>query len=324
MIKSKRSNILYSVAIDPTGGLVLAYNAIKGLEYRCHQCDSQLILRKSGKIGKNSKRPHFAHKTLTPNCTPETALHFSFKNLLYNKIVDCLKSDTEINFNWDCNYCTDNHKGKLLKKIKDVRLEHNLEVCRPDIALLNADGNVFGVIEVVVTHKPEPQVIKYYKENNIILIQIYLNDDRDILLIDEKIEHPDFVAYCFNPKCKKCGNYLQVKQMIIIDGACWKCKRQMKVATIQSKNGRPLRNISNNLKPSSFTHSEIEFARSKGVILKENYSKALKKRYLSNTCSYCKSFAGNHFLFTNYIAPASFGDLKSNKYDMGYHCEECG
>lgn len=324
MIKSKRSNILYSVAIDPTGEMVLAYEAKKDLEYRCHQCESPLILRKSGKVGKNSKRPHFAHKTLTPNCTPETALHYSFKNLLFNKIIACLKSQIGINFNWDCQYCTDNHKGNLLKKIREVKLEYNLGACRPDIALLDVEGNVFGVIEIVVTHKPEPKVLNYYKENNIILIQIDLKDDRDVLLIDKKLEHPDYVDLCFNPRCKKCNNYLQVKQMIIIEGSCWKCNRPMKIAAIQSKNGGAIRNISNNLKPSNFTRDEIQFARSKGVLLNNNYSKTVNKKYLSNTCSNCNSFAGDHFLFTQYIAPANYGDLKSKKFNIGYHCEECG
>jgi hypothetical protein len=34
-----------------------------------------MILRKSGKTGQGSRRPHFAHKSVNPDCNPETAIH---------------------------------------------------------------------------------------------------------------------------------------------------------------------------------------------------------------------------------------------------------
>jgi hypothetical protein len=38
-----------------------------------------------------------------------------------------------------------------------------MKICKPDIALFDETGKVFTVIEIVVTHKPEDNVIKYYK-----------------------------------------------------------------------------------------------------------------------------------------------------------------
>lgn len=82
----RKTTILYSVANDAIGNILHARIAEKNLDFFCPVCKGVMVLRKSGKTGKNTKRPHFAHKSLTPNCTPETALHFSFKILAFNYI----------------------------------------------------------------------------------------------------------------------------------------------------------------------------------------------------------------------------------------------
>lgn len=74
------TNILYTVAIDNDGNLIKANDAEKGNVFFCPVCKTDLILRKSGKTGKGTKRPHFSHRKLIPNCTPETALHYSYKS----------------------------------------------------------------------------------------------------------------------------------------------------------------------------------------------------------------------------------------------------
>jgi len=176
---------------------------------------------------------------------------------------------------------------------------------------------IFAVIEVVVTHKPEETVLKYYNDNNIILIQINLTSDNDIDELESKIALPDQVSTCYNPKCKTCGHFQQKKLMTIIDGPCWKCGSTMKIATITSSS------CGNNLRPSVFTDDEIIFASSKGVILKTQYSKAVHDSYLANSCPKCGSFAGNFYLFAQYISPADCGELPSQKFDIGYLCGYC-
>jgi hypothetical protein len=202
-------------------------------------------------------------------------------------------------------------------------LEYNLTVCQPDIALLDDKNKVFAVIEIVVTHKPEVQVIQYYRDNDIILIQINLQSDEDIDNLETKISKPNLVSICFNPKCKTCGNYLQKKIMTVIDGDCWKCQNNMKIATISSGNGGWIRKTGTNLYPSDFTDDEIVMAKSKGVILKMQYSKTAGGEYLANSCTKCGTFAGEFHLFTQYVAPAGYGELFSESFFMGYHCEEC-
>lgn len=317
------TKILYTVATDKDGNLIKANDAEKGADFFCPVCKTDMILRKSGNTGKGTKRPHFAHRALTPNCTPETALHYSFKNLLAEKIEKLITDETPLSISWLCEYCNDTHSGNLLKKIKAVKVEHNLTVCQPDIALFDKEGKVFAVIEIVVTHKPEEQIINFYKDNDIILIRIDVKSDDDIYKLDEKISRPNFIASCFNPTCKTCGNFLQKKRMTIIDGPCWKCGATMKVATISISTGGLVNGSTNNLRPSEFSNEEIEFAKSKGVVLRTQYSKTVNDRYVANTCKECGAFAGDFYLFTQYISPASLGELPSQTYDIGYHCEHC-
>jgi len=97
----------------------------------------------------------------------------------------------------------------------------------------------------------------------------------------------------------------------------------MKVATISTSSGDMVYGQSNHLRPSDFTPNEIEFAKSKGVILKTHYSKTVQESYVANSCANCGSFAGGFYLFTQYISPASYGELPSEEFDIGYHCDYC-
>jgi len=253
------------------------------------------------------------------NCIPETALHDSFKNLLADKLRQHITTQTPLPISWQCEYCYDGHTGNLLKKIKAVKVEHNMTVCQPDIALFDGDDKVFAAVEIVVTHKPEENVLKFYHDNNIILIQINLTSDKDIDELENKIAKPDFVGTCFNPKCKTCGHYQQKTTMTIVDGPCWKCGSTMKVAVVEGGMERG----GSSSGADEFTSQEIEFAKSKGAIIKVHYSKTMHEKYLANTCTKCGTFAGNFYLFTQYLQPASMGELPSETYDMGYHCDHC-
>jgi hypothetical protein len=316
------TQILYTQGKDSGGKLIFAKDAEKGLEYFCPLCNTEFILRKSGNTGKGSKRPHFAHKNLTVNCTPETVLHFLFKTQAYELIKRHIEENKPLNFIWLCKHCEEEHSGNLLKKVKSVKLEHDLGSCVPDIALMDENEKVFAAIEVVVSHAPEESTLKFYKDNKIILIQINLENEVQLENVDEKLTNPDLVEFCFNPKCKKCGDYLLKKRMIIIEAKCWKCESDIKIATINSNKGC-IRNISNYLNPSDFTKHEIEFARLKGVFLAYPINPKARFKYLANSCHICKARLGNNNIFEEYYAPAGYGNLNSQQYEIGYFCENC-
>lgn len=117
------------------------------------------------------------------------------------------------------------------------------------------------------------------------------------------------------PPCPICHQLQTKTVMIIVDGLCWKCGSTMKVAFYRIAGAT--------IGPSCFKKEEIDFAKSKGVIIEDHYSFTAEENYLASTCSTCSSFAGDSFLFTQYAFPASLGELSSTSYEVGFHCEHC-
>lgn len=300
-------DILHSVAETLTGEFIKACDADKGGSYSCPACKQPFIFRKGSK-----KRPHFAHKVLSPNCTPETALHYTFKTLLHQKIQKCLNQKSPLRIEWNCSNCLEIHTGNLLKKAVCVKLEHNLGTCQPDIALLDENDRVIAVIEVIVTHEPEQAALEYYEQNQIYVIRYSLKFDNDIERLDAEVLKPDDINLCVNQKCKECGKNMQKKQLIIINSKCWKCYSPMKVAALQSR----LRNI----ELSDFSKEDIELANQKGCFLKVQYSNVEKGKYVANTCRRCNRFIGNHYLFGDYVADL---ECEREELDAGYYCSYC-
>jgi hypothetical protein len=215
--------ILYTTAIDKSGNLIHAGLAQKGLPYYCPMCKKEFILRKSGNIGKGSKRPHFAHNEITPNCTPEGVLHYAFKKML----ITLLERNKAVNIpfilNWNCDACFNRNSGNLLEKVTYIKEEYTLGASRPDIALIDIEGNVIAVIEIVVTHKPEDSILQYYKEKKIVLIQIFLSSVEDLNKVEEKTAYRDIVDFCLNPKCQNSNHNKTNRKIKIHHDQCVLC-----------------------------------------------------------------------------------------------------
>jgi hypothetical protein len=145
--------ILYTTGLDINGNLIHVDDAQKGGSYYCPMCKKEFILRKSGKTGKGSKRPHFAHNESTPNCTPEGVLHYSFKKLLIKRLEKNKAANIPLRFSWSCHSCLSKNSGNLLENVSSIKEEYPLETCRPDVALLDNEENVFAAIEIVVTRR---------------------------------------------------------------------------------------------------------------------------------------------------------------------------
>ena len=302
-----KNNILYSIATTSTGQMVNANDAEKGTDYSCPLCKKPFIFRKG-----KQKRPHFAHKNLSPNCTPETALHYSFKNLLYKKIQEHLDKKKALEIRWKCGKCHEYHSGNLLKKAVQVKVEHYLGGCKPDIALLDGKGRVVAVIEVIVTHAPEQKVLDFYGQNKIAVVSCFLKSDEDINRLDNSILEPDSVDLCTNPKCWKCENHMAKNNLLVIDGKCWKCSEPMKVAAIDKNKAH--------LGWGSFSQSDIPLAAQHGCYLKSHYSQTAGERYIANTCRKCGAFIGQHYLFTEYVAAHCYSH---KEFDIGFYCPVC-
>jgi hypothetical protein len=200
--------VLHIIALDSNDVIVNANNAMKGGKYFCPSCKNELILKKSGKTGIGSRRPHFAHKSLSVNCSPESVLHYSFKIMLLEYINDNIIKKIPINIILECNLCHSKILMNILRNCIKVKDEYDMKICRPDIALIEENENVYAVFEIVVTHKPEDNIVNYYQKNNIILFQIELDSEDDLENINETLSkkvkiktRPDYFNVCMNPNC---------------------------------------------------------------------------------------------------------------------------
>jgi hypothetical protein len=305
-------DILYSTALNLEGQIITTKDAVKGANYSCTICNGEMIFKKGDK---EIRRPHFAHKVLSPNCNPETALHNSFVNLLYLKIKNLLEINQPLIIEWKCEFCGDIHQRNLLSKSRGVEKEFSFGPTRLDISLLNDEDKPIIALEVVVTHKPEDETVQYYEQSNITLIEFHLKSDEDIYSINKPILYPTKVNRCLNPKCRTCGRYQYKKYLYIFNTRCWKCKSPIKVALTAY-------NIMMIDGPENFNNEELDLARSHRVIIKKHYSKTDNSEYLANSCNYCGSFEGKFFHFDTFVDCIDY-DNKKLKLDVGYFCEYC-
>ncbi len=312
-------NILYTIAYNNKGELVFAIDAQKGEIYRCPGCNGEMIPRRSVELKKGAKRPHFAHKILSPNCKPESVLHFGFKRLLSRRIHSDIENNRPLPIAWSCSSCDRIHKGNLIKKARSVVEEYDLNSCRPDIALLDKSNQIVWVIEVVVTHAPDKHVLEYYRKHRIALARFDLNSDDDLVKATAEELLPDFVDQCVNPRCAKCDRFQQNIVLWIIKGGCWKCGCVMQIAVVEGGESRNRTYAG----PEEFTAHELTIAKSKGCRITKKYSRTQRRSYLANTCMECGAFAGEFHMFTQYVAPAGHGELNCEKIDVGYYCESC-
>jgi hypothetical protein len=74
------------------------------------------------------------------------------------------------------------------------------------------------------------------------------------------------------------------RYMEIVEAPCYQCGASMKIALVEL------------FGPDRFTNGEIEFARSQGVLIKEQFSKTIQESYLANTCPKCDAFIGQFFV----------------------------
>lgn len=311
--------LLYGFARDINGELIKAADAEKGGQYFCGYCKERFVLRKSGKTGPRTKRPHFAHKALTPNCTPESALHFEFKNLLYQRIVDALHEGTDFPLTWECPYCRNLHSGHLLKKAKAAALEYNLGFCRPDIALLDNQGRAIAAIEVVVTHPPEEAVAEYYKLNKIVLVECNVTSDVDLDDVTAKFDGDVRVHLCpGRERCPTCGNFQSPVLLRIFEAKCYKCRSKLKVPFINGQDSR-----GSHVGSDRFTPGELEVARKHGALIERKYSRTLNTRYWATTCPRCKSFIGRDHLYMDYILPALCDRSPMFDVILRQYCGDC-
>lgn len=279
--------ILYTTAIGENGELLHIDNATKGSRYHCPLCRGEFVLRKSGRTGKGSRRPHFAHNLLSPHCTPESVLHYSYRKLLIDALKGHQSETRPLLITWSCTTCHNSYSGNLLERVTSIKEEYNLEECRPDIALIDDTGGVVAVIEIVVTHNPEEQALHYYKSNHIVLIQIDVSSEEELRRIEAGVANPSVVDLCLNSRCLEYRNNRTRRDLIIETKRCNACFGQMNVCTVRTSH------VFGTIDSTDFSDDEIRSAESNGVKFEIRFRNG-NEQYHQIVCWNCKKLRSRY------------------------------
>ena len=194
--------LLLPYANDINGKLIHISNSQKEQKYTCPNCGKELLLRK-GRV----RIAHFAHKIKTDdeNRCSESVLHKQFKKQCSEVISAKIKEKQELFFAWKCIRCRQIQTDNLLSDVVEVATEYNLGVCRPDIALLDSEGKVIKVVEIVVSHSPEEKSLKYYKENDIVCLKVKVANFKECDEIEKVLIDSERVEIYPEKECEKCN-----------------------------------------------------------------------------------------------------------------------
>jgi len=198
------TKLLNPWALDSDGKLVNAETAEKGQQCSCPVCHELLTLCKKGS-GPNARRDHFKHRSDSHCPGPtESDIHRLAKEGIHNIIRTAIEKHQEIPIFWKCSECGTGFTANLIKKAKGIEIEKDLGTSRPDIALLDENGNVIVAVEIVYTHEPTDDTIKFYNEQNIVLVRYVFHSIEECNFLDVKLIFPDSVNMCFKHTCSNC------------------------------------------------------------------------------------------------------------------------
>ena len=249
----------------------------------CPVCRTAVVARKGDKT-----RHHFAHYP-GANCSAETALHFIAKQLIYDKLITALSIRQVICIYWKCIVCSGRHDLNLLDGISSVVTEKSMGTCRPDIALLDSDRNPRILLEIVVSHRPDPLVLDFCSQGQIPLLIFRVRDAESLetLAAQTKLD-PTVVLYCPRQRCTNCGGPLFPKRMFFFSSRCWRCNGPMKIAVME---------INDKLYgPDYFSESDRRFAHEQGVVFRQHLNKTKQQMELALGCMNCGVATGSRYL----------------------------
>ena len=159
-----------------TGKVVDVESVPNGLKCGCicAGCGGEMVAKNNG----TKKAHHFAHYEATKSCG-EGALHKTAKIALRDRLATALADGSDVPLQWSCSGDTMSHDGDLIKLVEAdaVWMEKAIveEGIKPDL-MLARDGKVKAIIEIVVTHAPEPRTVDYARNAKIPLVVLKVVD----------------------------------------------------------------------------------------------------------------------------------------------------
>lgn len=194
--------------------------------YFCASCKSKMGTR----MGEKNVW-HFYHVSDKVNCSHETYLHSTAKELFAEKFRDCvskkepfilvlpteircIKYKDMINSDSLCSY-TKETECDLTQTYSTVAIEKRHNGFIPDILLTSADGKEFLYVEMAVTHRSDDKKIK----NGEKIVELRLKSEEDLLGIKSKrIDTflPNIEAYNFQKEVTETECFLECTKEISI------------------------------------------------------------------------------------------------------------
>ena len=209
-----------------------------------------------------------------------------------------------------CNQCSEQLTMNLVAGASSVSREKLVGTVRPDISLLDENGEPVRFIEVVDSHAPEGTVHEQALKEGTEVVEIHLRAAKEFFAgrrmnkaldasLTVKARLQELAAgrivldahnlLCRRPQCSECGAPLPLRTVTVSTKDCWKCGQNVNVAT-GDKDGE-------SLEQDHFTTEEIKFARENGVTLELRFSSTVGGKYLANVCTGCDQIQGNWFLY---------------------------
>ena len=190
------------------------------------------MFRNSGRTGPGSRHAHFAHiGTDDHRCTGESVLHAVFKEKAATLFRSLIEGEMPFMIEWQCDRCGTYHQGNLLHMAESIDVEHDLGICRPDVAILDKNGNVRVAFEVVVTHPPTEEALRYYHDHGIVLCRVDLDVEKTGEQLDDiagTILQAAKISFCKNPQC---SNYSKntIHRILYLSRQCPNCHRERRL-----------------------------------------------------------------------------------------------
>ena len=226
--------------------------------------------------------------------------------------MNSISNNIEIPFSYNCSFCHEEHYFKNL--IKNAEFVYKTKGTAggfiPDISLYDKAHRLIIVIEIIVTHAPSDEALKFYKNEKIPVIQFNIPINSDLSFVSSATLKPDIVTICKNPRCE-CGNFKLKSNIRLIKIECFDCKKPL--IRVTSK-----RQCNAKIIPSHDLHNvEREFAMSHGAVFRYITDRGTGEMGYANVCPHCNR------------ATAFFPRPKSKFVGEHYHdytiyyCEEC-
>ena len=163
-----------------------------------------------------------------------------------------------------CNLCSEELSINLVAGASSVSREKLMGTVRPDISLLDENGEPVRFIEVVDSHAPEGTVHEQALQDGTEVVKIHLRAEREFTgrrrnkaldaSLTVKARLQELAAgrlvvdahnlLCRRPKCTECGSSLPRRTVTVSTKDCWNCGQNVNVATGVKDGGGLERTIS--------------------------------------------------------------------------------